>query len=375
MELELTSDQELFLETTRKFVDSECPIARVRELIDDPVGFDRDTWRRGAELGWTALLVPEEHGGGSISGAPLLDAVIVAEELGRMVQPGPFLAVNVVASVLATAGSPSQQAEFLAGLASGEVIATWCLAEPAGTWAASGVALEATPDGDDVVLHGTKSFVQDAHVADVLLVVARTGDGLTQVLAPREAEGVTVEPLRCLDLARRLSQVRFDGVRVPAASVVGTVGGAAADVERAMQVALALQVAETVGVTDRVFDFTLEWAQDRVAFGRPIGSYQALKHRFADMKMWLEASKGTATAVAHAVAEQRDDAAELVSVAKAYVGDASIRIIQDCVQMHGGIGVTWEHDLHLYLRRATSNAALYGSPREHRERLASLLGM
>jgi len=187
MELELTSDQELFLETTRKFVDSECPITRVRELIDDPVGFDRDTWRRGAELGWTALLVPEEHGGGSISGAPLLDAVIVAEELGRMVQPGPFLAVNVVASVLATAGSPSQQAEFLAGLASGEVIATWCLAEPAGIWAASGVALGATPDGDDFVLHGTKSFVQDAHVADVLLVVARTGDGLTQVLAPREA--------------------------------------------------------------------------------------------------------------------------------------------------------------------------------------------
>jgi alkylation response protein AidB-like acyl-CoA dehydrogenase len=184
-----------------------------------------------------------------------------------------------------------------------------------------------------------------------------------------------VAPLGSLDFTRRCGRVDFDSVHVPTTAVLGAVGGAGADVERQLQVALVLQNAETVGAVTTVLDFTLEYAKDRIAFGRPIGSYQALKHRFADMRTWLEACHATSTASARAVQAGADDASELVSVAKAYIADRGPAIIQDCVQLHGGIGVTWEHDLHLYLRRVAQNAALYGSVGQHRERIATLIGM
>jgi alkylation response protein AidB-like acyl-CoA dehydrogenase len=280
-----------------------------------------------------------------------------------------------VADTVARNGNAAQHAELLAGLVAGEIIATWAFDEGAGAWDAAGVQLTATQDGDGWVLDGHKSFVQDVGVADWLLVTARTGNGLTQFLVPTGTAGVTVSPLESLDFVRRFGEVDFDGARVPRSSVVGIVGGAASDVERQLHVALAIQNAETVGATNRVFDFTLEYAKVRVAFGRPIGSYQALKHRLADMKTWLEGCLATSSTSAKAVAGDASDAAELISVAKAYIGDRSPAIVQDCVQLHGGIGVTWEHDIHLYLRRVTQNAALYGSARQHRERLAVLLGM
>jgi alkylation response protein AidB-like acyl-CoA dehydrogenase len=206
-------------------------------------------------------------------------------------------------------------------------------------------------------------------------VTARTGEGLTQFLVPADAAGVRVTPLRSLDFVRRFAAVRFEDVRVPESAVVGPVGGADPDVELQVQLAVALQCAETVGATDRVFEFTAQYAFDRYSFGRPLASYQALKHRFADMKTWLEACHATATAAARGVQEGAADAGELASVAKSYVGERSVDIIQDCVQMHGGIGVTWEHDIHLYLRRATVNREMYGTPADHRERLAAHLGM
>ena len=184
MELELQGDQELFVETTRRFLDAESPLTEVRALFDDPVGFDRDFWRRGAELGWTTMLVPDDLGGGSVSGEGLLDLVLVAEEMGRLVAPGPLLPVNVVADTLARSGSAEQQAAELAGLVDGTRIATWAFAEPAGAWDAAGVALTATADGADWVLTGTKSYVQDAGVADAWLVTARTGDGPHAVPRP-----------------------------------------------------------------------------------------------------------------------------------------------------------------------------------------------
>ncbi len=375
MELELQSDQELFVETTRRYLEAECPLTTVRDLYDDPTGFSRDYWRQGAQLGWAAMLVPEELGGGSISGTGLLDLVLVAEEMGRWVSPGPLLAVNVIADTIARSGTGPQQASELGPLVAGERIATWAFAEPDGSWDPSGVALTATEDGDHWTLTGAKSFVQDAAVADVFLVTARTGDGLTQFLVPRDTPGVAITPQQSLDMTRRYGEVDLAAAQVAPSAVVGRVGDAAADVERQLEVALVLQCAETVGAVNRVYEFTLEYAKDRIAFGRPIGSYQALKHRFADMKMWLEACNATATACAHAVQEGADNAPELVSVAKAYIGDRAPTIVQDCVQMHGGIGVTWEHDLHLYLRRVAQNAALYGSARDHRERLATLLGV
>jgi alkylation response protein AidB-like acyl-CoA dehydrogenase len=375
MQIQLSDDQRLFVETTRRYLEAESPLSLVRELCDDPVGFTADYWRRGAELGWTAPLVPEDLGGGSVSGGGLLDLVLVAEEMGRSVAPGPLLPVNVVAEALARAGASGIARHLLDGLVEGRLVATWAFAEGDTRWDAAGVELQAVASGSDWLLSGRKSYVQDAGAADWLLVTARTGKGLTQLLVARDAPGVTLAPLVSLDMVRRFAHVAFDGVRVSSAAVVGDVGGAAADVERQLQTALVIQCAEMVGATDRVFAFTLDYCMDRVSFGRPIGSYQAIKHRLADMKLWLEACLGTATAAARAVAEDSSDAAELVSVAKAYVADRAPAILQDCVQMHGGIGVSWDADLHLYLRRVAQDAALYGTVAQHRERLAVLLGM
>lgn len=375
MELELDHDQQLFWETTRKFIESSCPLTTVRDLYEDAAGFDRAWWRQGAELGWTSMLVPEEHGGGTVSGHGLLDLVLVAEEMGRMVTPGPLVPTNVVADAVAGSGTDAQRAELLGPIVAGETVAAWCLDEPGAPWGAGGVRMQARPEGDGFVLDGVKSPVEAAGQADQLLVTARTGDGLTQFVLPRDTPGVTVSPLRSLDFNRRFAKVSFASVRLGPSAVVGEVGGAAPDVERQIQLAVVLQCAETVGATDRVFDFTTQYAFDRYSFGRPLASYQALKHRFADMKTWLEACHATAGAAARAVQDRTEDAAELASVAKSYVGDRAVEIIQDCVQMHGGIGVTWDHDIHLYLRRATLNRELYGTPADHRERIASLLGL
>ena len=258
---------------------------------------------------------------------------------------------------------------------SGESIASWALAEPGGTWLADGVTLAAEADGDGFVVSGIKGPVEAAAECDQLLVTVRTDGGLTHLLVPTDAPGVTVLPASSLDLVRRFAEVRFDQVRVPASAVVGEVGDAGPAVERLIEIAVALQCAEMVGATNRVFDFTLEYSFDRYSFGRPLASYQALKHRFADMKLWLEASNATAAAAARAVQSRADDAAELASVAKSYIGDHAPAILQDCVQMHGGIGVTWDHDLHLYIRRVTQDRSLYGTPADHRERIAAFVGL
>jgi alkylation response protein AidB-like acyl-CoA dehydrogenase len=217
--------------------------------------------------------------------------------------------------------------------------------------------------------------VQDAHVADHLLVTAADGAGLSQFLVPAKTAGVTIAPLEALDLGRRLAEVRFDGVRVGQDALLGAAGGAAAQVERQLQLALALQCAETVGVVDRTLEFTVDYAKQRVAFGRPIGSFQALKHRFADHATRLEGAKAATAYAARAVQDQAVDAALAVSIAKAHGGKFGTEIVRDCLQMHGGIGMTFDHDIHLYLRRAVSNEALWGTPAAHHERLCVLAGV
>jgi len=373
MKLDLTDDQQLFQETVRRFVETEVPISMVRGLIGDADGFDRGWWREAAALGWTSLLVPEALGGGSISGTGPVDLAIVAEEIGRGVAPGPLLPVNVVAETIARSGSAEQQGG-LEGVLAGETILAWCFNELGGNWTPEGVSLQATEAADGFTLNGVKTAVEAGGQADFLLVTATTGTDLTQFLIPADLPGVTITAQSSLDLARRFAEVRFENVGVDASAVVGTVGGAQADVERQCIVATMLQCAETAGAVARVFEFTVEYAFDRHSFGRPLASYQALKHRFADMKLWLEASHATADGAALAVAIDVD-AARTTSVAKAYIGDKSVDIIQDCVQLHGGIGVTWEHDIHLYLRRATVNRGLFGTPNDHRERLAALVGI
>ena len=264
---------------------------------------------------------------------------------------------------------------MVAGLLSGDTIATWAVAEPGGSWSPAEVQLRAEPGDGGFVLHGVKTAVEAAAQADYFLVAARTGEGLTQFLVPAEAPGVSVTPLESLDLVRRFGRVLLENVAVPSSAVVGAVGGAAAEIERLLQFALVIQCAEMVGAIDQVFAFTVEYSFDRYSFGRALASYQALKHRFADMKLWLEASHATSGAAARAVQAGADNAAELVSVAKSYVGDHGPALLQDCVQMHGGIGVTWDHDLHLYIRRVTQDRVLFGAPADHRERIATLIGL
>jgi alkylation response protein AidB-like acyl-CoA dehydrogenase len=369
--LDLTADQEFFQETTARFLQDQVPVATLRALRADPTGFEPDFWRRGAELGWTSLLVGEAHGGGSISGEGLVDLSVIAYEFGRHAAPGPLVTTNVVADALTRAGDA--HGAVLGDLLAGTVIGTWCAGEPVPGDRLGAIALEIRVDGDDVVLHGVKRPVESAAQAGVLLVTGRTDGGLTQVLVPTETAGVSITPMDTVDLTRRFGVVTFDGVRVPLANVVGDVGDAADQVERQQHIAAALASVESVGAMQTAFDMTVEWAFERYSFGRPLASYQELKHRFADMKSWLEASHGIADAAIAAIAAGASDAAELASAAKAYTGQYGAELVQDCVQMHGGIGVTFDHDLHLFLRRVTLNRALYGTPAEHRERLAALV--
>ena len=372
MNLGLTDDQQFFQETTRKFLEQEAPITAVRALADDPDGFDRAWWARGAELGWVSFLVPEDDGGGSLSGEGVVDLAIVAEEMGRLVSPGPLVPTNVVADAVSRGGSAELRAEVLPRIVAGEIVGAWCIAGPGG-WDAHGVAVAATRDGDALVLEGVSTPVEHAAQADELLVTARTDGGLTQCLVPASAPGVHVEPIESVDLVRRFAAVHFDTVRVPAERVVGEVGGASGAVERQLHLAIALQSAEVVGALDRVLEFTLEYLGDRSSFGRPLASYQAIKHRIADMKMWIEGCHGVTELAVQAVQDDDPEAIEIVSAAASYLGDHASEILQECTQLHGGIGVTWEHDLHLYLRRITLAQNLFGTPAQHRERIAEAI--
>jgi alkylation response protein AidB-like acyl-CoA dehydrogenase len=375
MDFDLTADQKLFRSTTREFLEKEMPLTRVRELGETDVGFEPDWWRRGSELGWNSLVADAAAGGDSISGEGLVDACIVAEEMGRLVSPGPLTPTNVVLTALSEAASADGHAEVIGALMAGEAVASWAVYEPGGGFAPLEPGVRAEADGSGYVLSGVKDRVDSGDQADHFLVTAAGPDGVLQLLVPATAAGVTVTPGLSLDLVRRYARVELDGVRVPGDSAVIPAQSAEAAVGRQIQVAVALQSAETVGALGRVFEFTVQWAFDRYSFGRPLASYQALKHRFADMKTWLEACTATASGAAHAAAGHASDADELASVAKSYIGARATDIIQDCVQMHGGIGVTWEHDIHLYLRRATVNRVMYGTPSEHRRRLAGILGV
>jgi len=375
VDVTLDEDQLMLQDMTRRFLEDRSPIGALRKLADSGSSLDRGIWREASELGWVALFVPEANGGIAETAQGVIDAAIVAEELGRVVFSGPFLSSCVVADAIARAGSEAQRDGWLPGLASGDTLAAWCFAgtEAKGGAEAGGVTL--TADGGGFVLDGLAGYVEEAEAADLLLVTARGEGGVGQFLLPAGFPGITVEPLEAIDLGRRLAHVRFAGVRVGPEALLGAVDGAEQQVERQLQVALALQCAETVGVIDRAFEFTLEWVNQRYAFGRPIGSFQALKHRLADHAAQLEGAKAAAAQAARSVQTGAPDAAIAVSVAKSHCGRFATEIIRDCVQMHGGIGVTWEHDIHFYLRRAVSNEALWGSPAAHHERLCRLAGL
>lgn len=367
---ELTSEQELLRDTTSRYLGDKAPLASLRKFRDHPAGFDPGYWSGGAELGWTMLLVGEEDGGGSVSGRGLVDLATIAYEFGRHAAPGPLVDCNVVASALA--GDPGElQQAALGAILTGEAIASACLG--AAPWQQPGEAsIAIRRDGGDVVVSGSVRPVESAKQAQYLLVTGMSDGGMTQVLVPADAPGVAIKGLKAIDVTRRFGAVSFDEVRLPASALVGEVGQADAAVVRQVQSAAVLLSAEAVGAMETAFDMTVDWAFERYTFGRALASYQALKHRFADMKSWLEASHAVSDAAAEAVADASAMAGETVCAAKSYIGEQGVELAQDCVQIHGGIGVTYEHDLHFYLRRVTLDRLLYGTPAEHRRWLAAM---
>jgi alkylation response protein AidB-like acyl-CoA dehydrogenase len=374
MELELTSDQELLRETAARFIEATCPLSTVRQLADGDGGPPPGYLGAAAELGWFAMLVPEAQGGGSVSGEGVRDAAIIAEARGRGLQPGPFISTNVVGAALSAAGSPDQRAAVLPGLCRGEVVATWVLGDASGGWS-PGSTIAAVADGRGFELSGQAGLVQEGGRADWLLVTAGGPEGLSQFLLAATTPGITVTPLRGHDITQRLASVSFDHVPVPSTALVGQAGHGGRDVQRQLQLACVLCAAETLGAADALFEMTCRYALDRTAFGRPIGSFQAVKHQLADMSLALEAGQAVTAAAVRAVQADREDAGEIASMAKAWVGDSGVDIAQGCFQVFGGIGYTWEHDLHLFLRRITMNGLMFGQPDWHRERMCRMHGL
>jgi alkylation response protein AidB-like acyl-CoA dehydrogenase len=371
VDLDLSDEQVMLREASSRFISEVCPLARVRALGEDHGDPGPAYWHQAAELGWFSMLVPDELGGGNVSGDGVADAAIIAEERGRLVQPGAFVAANAAISGLVVDGGADQQRSILPAVASGRSTLTWAVADVSGALPPE-AGVRAAARGDGFVLDGAKGFVHDADRSDWILVTTAGDGGPTQFVLPPDTHGVSIRRLDGLDLSRSFCTVTFADARVPRSALVGEDGGAAAAVERQLQVACALTVAESIGVMTHDFELALDYAKARIAFGRPIGSFQAVKHLLADTSLLLEASRAVADAAARAVGSGDADAGEIASMAKAFVGDCGIDLAQHCFQVFGGIGYTWEHDQHLLLRRLTADAALYGDPTWHRERICRL---
>ena len=374
MDLDLTADQELFRSTTRRFIEDVCPLPVVRGLGDAHATAGDDYLTSAAELGWFATLVPEELGGGSVSGLGVCDAAIVAEERGRLLQPGAFVPTNVVARALALDGTDAIREAVVPVLVGGERTATWAVTHAVGGFEPTH-GVRAAGNGDSIRLTGTKTLVQDAHSAAWILVTAADDGGASQFLLEADRAGVQIVRRRGFDLSRQMAEVSFDDVTVSPADVVGVRGAAAAAVERQLDLAAVLTAAESVGAMDYIFELTVDYAKARTAFGRPIGSFQAVKHLLADTSLLLEESKAVSVAATQALQCEQANASEVASMAKSFVAEAGVELAHNCWQVFGGIGYTWEHDFHLYLRRLTLDAALYGDAAWHRERICRLHGL
>ncbi|GAA4548405.1 acyl-CoA dehydrogenase family protein [Pseudonocardia xishanensis] len=361
MELDLTEDQQLVRETATRFIAERNPAERVREAIEKGIRLDAADLARRAELGWYATFVSEAFGGGSVSGVPMADAAILAEVRGAALQQDPFVEVNGAAAVLQAYGSEAQRAALLPGIVSGTSL-TAQVASGDGTW--GGVA-RAVPGPSEWHLTARSLLLPDcAEVEHILVVATDEATGRERYfVVPLDAPGVDVSGLETLDPTQPLVAVTLSDVVVPRSAVVGTSGA----VTYGRSVATALAVAETVGAMTQLLTMTCEYASQRVAFGRPIGSFQALKHLLADLSVVQESAEGVSAAATRSASSPTDHTAEVVSLAKLHLGERAVSFAQDCLQVFGGIGFTWEHDLHLYMRRLTASAALHGTTTFHRE--------
>ncbi|HVO54128.1 MAG TPA: acyl-CoA dehydrogenase family protein [Solirubrobacterales bacterium] len=361
MYFDLTDEQQAIKATAREFLASRFKSERIRELAASEDAFDAASWKEMAELGWAGLALPEEWGG---QGLGIVDLAVLFEELGYALAPSPLLSNTVAGIALSLCGSDDQRERYLRPLAAGELRGTPALWDAGSTATPGAFKMAAGSDGEETVLDGEKVLVIDAASADFFLVA--TADGRRHLVAA-DAAGVTVSEEPSIDTTRRISSVRLDGVRVDAADTLPAAGHEYEAVFDRVCVALA---AESTGVAQRTMEMAVEYAKDRQQFGRPIGAYQAVSHRCAQMLLETENARSTVYGAAWAADAEPKGLRVAASMAKAYASDAGWRVPDASIQVHGGIGFTWEHDLHFFLKRGRANAAMWGDAHWHRERVA-----
>jgi alkylation response protein AidB-like acyl-CoA dehydrogenase len=379
-----SEEQEELRRSVRRFLEDKSPSPEVRRLMETTEGYDEAVWAQmGKELGLQSLHIPEAYGG---QGYSFVELVVVLEEMGRALLCAPYYAsVCLAADAIMNAGTEDEKQALLPGIASGDTIATLAFTEPNGRWDASGITMEAVPGSDgsgDYTLSGTKMFVLDGHTAGLVVVAARRAgsegtDGISLFTVDGGAEGLTRTPLPTMDQTRKQAKLEFSGVP---AKLLGpdpekTAGAGWPALSKTLDQAAVCLCAEMVGGAQRVLDMAVEYAKVRIQFGRPIGSFQAIKHKCADMLLEVESAKSAAYYAGWAAAEDNDELPVVASLAKAYCSDAYFHAAAENIQIHGGIGFTWEHDAHLYFKRAKSSEILLGDATYHRELLAQRIGI
>jgi alkylation response protein AidB-like acyl-CoA dehydrogenase len=372
MDFGFSEEQEMLRQSAHQFLETECAMTYVRKMMEDDTGYSEDQWKKMADLGWMGLIFPEQYGG---SGLNMSDLVVVLEEMGRVVMPGPFFATVLLGGLaLDLGGSEAQKQRYLPDLCTGKLKTTLTQVEDSGRWDAEGIQLRAKKGRAGYALSGTKLFVHDAHNADLLVVPACTGrksaDGITLFLVDARQKGVKTTLLKTMDQTRKLCEVTFDNVKVGADAILGGVGKGWALLDRVVDSAKVALCAEICGGAQRVLEMSVEYAKMREQFGRPIGSFQAIQHKCANMMVQSESAKSATYYAAWAVANDAPDAHLAACMAKAYCSEAYRSVTAEGIQIHGGIGFTWEHDLHLYFKRAKGSEVTFGDATWNRELVA-----
>ena len=368
MNFSFSDDQILLRNSVRAALDEQCKPEHVRAMFDDPKGYSAELWGEMGKLGWLGLPFPEEQGG---AGLGFVELALVMEETGRVAYPGPFFATVVLGGLgIMLGGAPAQRDKWLSAIAAGKARATAALLEEHLDWDPASVTATAAKSGSGWMLSGLKRFVPWAHVADVVLVPARSPEGLSLFLVDPKASGVTLKPMVGIDLVSRWSEMRLDNVAVGADALLGQAGTAGPLLESLLRRAAVMSSAEMLGAARRCLDMSVEYAKVREQFGQPIGSFQAIRHRCAEMLLEVENAHAAVYYAAWALTAGAEDAAIASSICKAYVSEAARKVCGDAIQVHGGIGFTWEYDLHLYMKRAKALEPLYGDAEYHRELIA-----
>ncbi len=367
MDFDLNKPQQLLQQSAREFFVRECPAERVRALMETDTAFDAGLWEAIADQGWTGLVIPEEFGGLELG---IVELAVVVEEMGRACLPGPFISTLWASALIIHAGSEGQKAQYLEGISTGKIKATVALLEETADWNPDAVRLQAENDGRYYHLTGRKEFVSDADVADVIICVARAGEDLVLLPVDRQLAGLQVTATPGIDATRKLYSVDFTGVRVPVTDALELGYRAKEALDQATGVAIIALCAEMVGGMQWSLDTAVEYARTRQQFGKLIGIYQAVQHKCADMVLLTESSRSAVYYAAWALSENEPTAALAVSIAKAYCSDGAREVGNRAIQVHGGIGFTWEHNLHLYYKRAKSSEIMFGDATYHREQVA-----